>query len=455
MSSFYAAAKKGTLLAVSWVVPSQDVSEDPPAAVSVGQSYVTSIVNAVMKSPDWNSTAIFLAWDDWGGFYDHVVPPVVDANGYGPRVPGIMISPYAKRGYIDHQTLSFDAYAKFIEDDFLSGRRLDPTTDGRPDPRPDVRENASTLGNLTNDFDFTQAPRPPVLLPVHPVTTLSASTPFAPLSPTARPGSRQATVLWRPPPSNGGTPITGSRIVVSQGGVAQQTVSFANASTAQTVTGLTNGQTYTFTVSAVNAQGLGTQSNATPPITVGTPTPARATRAIPGNRRIALSWTAPTTTNGSPLSGYVVTAYVGVYPLRDPDLQPQNNLDPGDRTHQRPNLPIHRRREKRQRSRATGVPDLRRHLRCAARPAKRARVLGPRVGAVAWSSPSSANGSAITGYLVTPYLGVAAQAPRTFKSTGAHNITGLTRGASYTFKVAAVNANGSGLSSSPSNTVKS
>ena len=76
-----------------------------------------------------------------------------------------MISPYAKQGYIDHQTLSFDAYDKFIEDDFLDGQRLDPKTDGRPDPRPDVRENVPILGNLANDFDFNQRPRPPVLLP--------------------------------------------------------------------------------------------------------------------------------------------------------------------------------------------------------------------------------------------------------------------------------------------------
>ena len=95
-----------------------------------------------MRSPDWSSTAIFLAWDDWGGFYDHVEPPTVDAQGYGLRVPGLMISPYARAGYIDHQTLSFDAYLKFIEDDFLGGARIDPKTDGRPDPRPDVRENA-------------------------------------------------------------------------------------------------------------------------------------------------------------------------------------------------------------------------------------------------------------------------------------------------------------------------
>ena len=129
---------------------------------------MTGLVNAIMRGPDWSSTAIFLTWDDWGGFYDHVVPPVVDQNGYGLRVPGIVISPWAKRGYIDHQTLSFDAYVKFIEDDFLAGARINPTTDGRPDPRPDVRETASILGNLIRDFDFKQKPRSPLLLSQHP-----------------------------------------------------------------------------------------------------------------------------------------------------------------------------------------------------------------------------------------------------------------------------------------------
>jgi phospholipase C len=168
VDNFYKAAGDGSLPAVSWVVPSGAVSEHPPGAVSAGQSYVTSLVNAVMNGPDWASTAIFLSWDDWGGFYDHVQPPSVDANGYGLRVPGLVISPYAKQGFIDHQTLSFDAYAKFIEDDFLGGQRLDPATDGRPDPRPDVRENAPQLGDLANDFDFDQPPRPPMALPVHP-----------------------------------------------------------------------------------------------------------------------------------------------------------------------------------------------------------------------------------------------------------------------------------------------
>jgi len=171
--NFYAAAKNGTLPAVSWITPSNAVSEHPPARVSAGQSYVTSLINALMRSPDWDSTAIFLAWDDWGGFYDHVVPPTVDENGYGLRVPGITISPYAKRGYIDHQTLSFDAYDKFIEDDFLNGQRIDPATDGRPDRRPTVRENVAILGDLTQEFDFGQPPRPPTPLPGHPHTTLT------------------------------------------------------------------------------------------------------------------------------------------------------------------------------------------------------------------------------------------------------------------------------------------
>jgi phospholipase C len=168
MKSFFAAARRGTLPNVSWVTPNNHVSEHPPNLVSVGQSFVTSVVNAVMRSRDWSSTAIFLAWDDWGGFYDHVQPPHVDVNGFGLRVPALVISPYAKPGYIDHQTLSFDAYAKFIEDDFLRSSRLDPATDGRPDPRPGVRENASQLGNLLNDFNFAQKPRKPLILSLHP-----------------------------------------------------------------------------------------------------------------------------------------------------------------------------------------------------------------------------------------------------------------------------------------------
>jgi len=178
LNEYFTAAKAGTLPAVSWITPSDQDSEHPPASVHQGQAYVTAIINAAMKSPDWNSTAIFLAWDDWGGFYDNIAPPKVDENGYGLRVPSIVISPYAKRGFIDHQTLSSDAYLKFIEDDFLDGARLNPKTDGRVDPRPDVREDEPVLGNLVQDFDFNETPRPPVLLPTNPPTDSPSIPPF-------------------------------------------------------------------------------------------------------------------------------------------------------------------------------------------------------------------------------------------------------------------------------------
>ncbi len=165
---FFAALKNGTLPSVSWVIPSGKYSEHPTASVHEGEAYVTGLVNAVMQSPEWDSTAIFISWDDWGGFYDHVLPPVVDVNGYGPRVPGLLISPYARHGLIDHQVLSHDAYLAFIEDIFLGSLRLDPQTDGRPDSRPTVRENVPVQGNLLNEFDFSQAPLKPLILPLNP-----------------------------------------------------------------------------------------------------------------------------------------------------------------------------------------------------------------------------------------------------------------------------------------------
>ena len=168
LTHFFESAKDGTLPSVSWIVPNGRDSEHPPSLVSRGQAYVTNLINAIMQGPEWSHTAIFLAWDDFGGFYDHVVPPKVDENGYGLRVPALVISPYAKRGYIDHQTLSFDAYLKFIEDIFLGGQRLDPQTDGRPDSRPNVRENDPRLGDLERDFDFSQPPRAPLVLPLYP-----------------------------------------------------------------------------------------------------------------------------------------------------------------------------------------------------------------------------------------------------------------------------------------------
>jgi phospholipase C len=164
-TEYFDAAASGGLPSVSWVMPTVNRSEHPADAISNGQAWVTRVINAAMEGPDWANTAVFLVWDDWGGFYDHVRPIRIDENGYGIRVPGIMISPWADRDLdVDHQTLSFDAYLKLIEDRWLDGQRLDGQNMGWPDARPTVREDATRLGDLADAFDFTQVPIPPLIL---------------------------------------------------------------------------------------------------------------------------------------------------------------------------------------------------------------------------------------------------------------------------------------------------
>ena len=184
MEQFLVDVANGQLPQVSWIVPTWEFSEHPASGVTAGMEYVTSLVNAVMQSPYWQNTAIFIAWDDWGGFYDHVIPPVVDMNntatpvqGFGFRVPGLMISAYAKRGFIDHHVLSTDSYAVLFEDLFMHSARLDPVVMGQPDRRPTVRDELKSvtfpdgtvapIGRLIDEFDFHQAPREPLVLSTH------------------------------------------------------------------------------------------------------------------------------------------------------------------------------------------------------------------------------------------------------------------------------------------------
>jgi phospholipase C len=148
-SQFYEDAKNGTLPQVSWVVPSGAVSEHAPSSVRVGMAYVTGLVNAVMQSPEWSSSVIFVAWDDWGGFYDHVAPPQVDQYGLGIRVPSFVVGPYVKEHYIDHNTYSFESWLKLTEERF----GVVPMTS---------RDTAAA--DMLDAFDFTQKPRPPLIL---------------------------------------------------------------------------------------------------------------------------------------------------------------------------------------------------------------------------------------------------------------------------------------------------
>jgi phospholipase C len=172
---FYSDAANGTLPQVSWIFPKLPDSEHPTAKVSEGQSYVTGLINAIMSGPDWSSSAIFVSWDDSDGFYDHEPPPYLDAQGLGIRVPAFMISPFAIAGSIDHQICSSDCYLKFIEDVFLSGERISQA--GRPDPRPDYRDEIAGEGDLANDFNFAQKPLPPLVLPLHPMSLLRPGDP--------------------------------------------------------------------------------------------------------------------------------------------------------------------------------------------------------------------------------------------------------------------------------------
>ncbi len=139
----------GKLPQVSWVVPIAPDSEHPPADVQRGMWHVTELINAVMQSKYWNDSVIIVTWDDYGGFYDHVAPPSLDKYGFGPRVPALVISPYARSGYICHTQFDFTSPLKLIEKRF-GLKALSARDAASPD--------------MTDCFDFQQKPLPPDII---------------------------------------------------------------------------------------------------------------------------------------------------------------------------------------------------------------------------------------------------------------------------------------------------
>ena len=154
LNQYFTDLHNGTLPAVAYIVPS-GASEHPPSSLASGQRFVKSILQELMRSSAWDSSAFILAYDDWGGWFDHVTPTQVDQYGYGPRVPALLVSPYAKTGYIDHTTLDFTSILKFIEQNW--GLHSLSSRDG----------NAN---NLLSAFNFDQNPRLPIYLPLTRVT---------------------------------------------------------------------------------------------------------------------------------------------------------------------------------------------------------------------------------------------------------------------------------------------
>jgi phospholipase C len=157
--------QNGDLPAVSWIIPGswvpptypaacrgQSPSEHPPARSDCGMDYVSYLVNKVMESQFWQSSAVIITWDDYGGFYDHVPPPQVDAFGEGFRVPTLVISPWAKHGYIDHTQYEFASLLRLAEDNFNL-----PTLGTR-----DV-----SASDMMNSFDFSQAPQSVLIEPAN------------------------------------------------------------------------------------------------------------------------------------------------------------------------------------------------------------------------------------------------------------------------------------------------
>jgi phospholipase C len=142
--------RAGMLPPVTWITPRFELSEHPEYSFCHGENWSTQVIDAIMESPMWEQTAIFLTWDDYGGFYDHVPPPQVDGFGFGIRVPMIVISPFARRGVVSHELGEFSSVLRFIEDNWEL-RRL-THRDRRATP-------------MLSAFDFSQAPREPIPLP--------------------------------------------------------------------------------------------------------------------------------------------------------------------------------------------------------------------------------------------------------------------------------------------------
>ena len=149
LDEYFTDLQNGTLPEVAYIVPS-GASEHPPGSIQAGQRFVRSLIQALMRSPYWWNSAFLVTYDDWGGWYDHVPPPQVDDYGYGFRVPAFLVSPYAKRGFIDSTTYDFTSILKFIEENW----DLEP-----------LAERDARATSIMNAFDFSQPPRPPAFIP--------------------------------------------------------------------------------------------------------------------------------------------------------------------------------------------------------------------------------------------------------------------------------------------------
>lgn len=164
---FVTDVQDGQLPAVSWLVVSTAQSDHPASSICYGENWTVDQLNALMQqSAEWNSTAVFLTWDEFGGFYDHLPPPRLDEYGLGERVPLLIISPFALKGHISHTVYEFSSFLKFVEERYSL---------------PTLTSRDAAANDMLDSFDFTQPPLPPLILADRscPVTSIN-TLPFLP-----------------------------------------------------------------------------------------------------------------------------------------------------------------------------------------------------------------------------------------------------------------------------------
>jgi phospholipase C len=228
-ANFASDVQSGNLAAVSWIIPGGWVpptypaackgtgpSEHPPARSDCGMDYVTYLVNQVMQSQYWRSSAIVITWDDYGGFYDHVPPPQVDQYGEGFRVPTLVVSPWAKPHYIDHTMYEFSSFIKLADTVF----KIAPT-----EPR------VTSANDMMNSFDFTQAIAPPLVEQTNFVGPVNSTSSSSSLS-----SSSASVTISSTSTRSTATPIPTGTIGVSQEDVVLIAITIGTIATVMVVT---------------------------------------------------------------------------------------------------------------------------------------------------------------------------------------------------------------------------
>ena len=234
-TDFFTDAAAGRLPSFSWIIPSFNESDHPPANISLGESFVSQIFNAVENSSEWSSTAVFVTWDEYGGYYDHLAPPQVDANGYSFRVPLLVVSPYTPVGYISHSFGHFESVLKLAEWKF--GLANLSTRDGLATVPLDFFDLNATARGVDHVSAALRYPTP--LPPQHLLR---------PAGLTVKTTRTTASLTWSE--ATGGAPVAGTTVRWGTSASSLSATTVPRTQSALTFAGLNCNTSYTFSVTS-------------------------------------------------------------------------------------------------------------------------------------------------------------------------------------------------------------